>query len=439
MLTSLALLASLAALAAEPSPAARQLLTDADARIQKHRTADAVIKLTPKPGETLAAGTRVRIEQVRHAFLFGSNVFNLGRLRTPQDNEAYARRFAELLNFATLAFYWWSYEPQQGQPAYERSRRAAEWCWENGIVPKGHPLAWNWADPPWLPDDLHAVMNMQLTRISQCAQHFKGQIQYWDVVNEATHYDRPELKNKQAVKLTAAIAKIGVGPYVRKAFLAARQASPQAKLIINDYRLDADFENRVLKQLVDESGEKLYDVIGLQSHQHGGAIPAETLWAACERFGKYGKPLHWTETTFVSGEQGYNLAETRPGFKWDSTPEGEKRQAEDVTRFYTLLFSHPAVEAITWWDFSDQGAWQRAPAGLLRKDMSPKPAYQALLKLIKGKWWTKTEAVVEQDGTLRFHGFYGQYKVTVGEGEKERKGLFTLKPGTGEPIPVELQ
>lgn len=439
MLHSLVLFLSIAPFTAQPSPAAQELLADADARIQKHRTADAVVSLISKSGGAFPAGTKVRIEQTRHAFLFGSNVFNLGRLRTQQDNDTYARRFAELFNFATLAFYWWNYEPQRGQPNYERSRRSAEWCWEHGIVPKGHPLAWNWVDPSWLPEDLDAVMQLQIDRISQCARHFKGQIQYWDVVNEATHYDRPELKNRQAVKLTAAIAKVGVGPYVREAFRAARQASPQAKLIINDYRLDADFENRVLKQLVDEKGEPLYDVIGLQSHQHGGAMPIENVWATCERFGKYRKPLHWTETTFVSGEQGHNLAERRPGFQWQSTPEGEKRQAEDVTRFYTLLFSHPAVEAITWWDFSDQGAWQRAPAGLLRKDMSAKPAYEALLKLVKGKWWTRTDATVQQDGTLRFHGFYGEYRVLVGEGEKELKGTFSLKPDIREPIRVELR
>ena len=54
-----------------------------------------------------------------------------------------------------------------------------------------------------------------------------------------------------------------------------------------------------------------------------------------------------------------------------------------------MLFSHPAVAAVTWWDFTDQDAWQQAPAGLVRDDMSPKPAYEQLRSLIKGKWWTK--------------------------------------------------
>ena len=78
-----------------------------------------------------------------------------------------------------------------------------------------------------------------------------------------------------------------------------------------------------------------------------------------------------------------------------------------------MLFSHPAVEAITWWDFSDRGAWQRAPAGLLRKDLSPKPVYQRLMALIKDKWWTRTTTKTDADGMARFRGFLGQYHVTV--------------------------
>ena len=97
------------------------------------------------------------------------------------------------------------------------------------------------------------------------------------------------------------------------------------------------------------------------------------------------KPLHFTEATILSGELGYELKKSRPGFDWKSTSEGERRKAADVERFYTVLFSHPAVEAITWWDAGDQGAWQGAPAGLLRADMSPKPAYDVLLGLVKGK------------------------------------------------------
>ena len=85
---------------------------------------------------------------------------------------------------------------------------------------------------------------------------------------------------------------------------------------------------------------------------------AQETWDICERFAKVGKPLHFTEATILSGHPGYELKRNDPHFQWTTTPEGEQRQAEEVVQFYTILFSHPAVQAITWWDFSDQGAWQ---------------------------------------------------------------------------------
>jgi hypothetical protein len=121
-----------------------------------------------------------------------------------------------------------------------------------------------------------------------------------------------------------------------------------------------------------------------------------------------------------------------------STSEGEKRQARQVTEFYRVLFSHPAVEAITWWDFTDQNAWQRAPAGLVRDDMTPKPAYNELERLIKDKWWTQTETTVEAEGQARFRGFLGQYEVAARIGSRKLTGTFQLDKSEKKTIEVRL-
>ncbi len=454
---------SVVAAAAEGVPDEAALLAGAEARIREHRMGEVVLKLVLPPGRTLEAGTQVRIEQQRHAFLFGCNIYSLGRCRSPEDNVAYEKHFAELFNFATLPFYWWSYEPTRGEPRYEDTERILAWCKAHNITPKGHPLAWNYVDPKWLPDDPAAVIDLQLKRIGECAHRFKGGITIWDVVNEATHYDREEVR-KQAPKLTAAIERMGVPPFLRASFRMARAVHPQATLIINDYRLDEDYATQVVEPLVDDAGKPLYDVIGLQSHQHAGAIALTRVWAVCERYAKFGKPLHWTETTFVSGEQGWDLRKQRPGFEWVSTPEGEKRQAQDAVRFYTLLFSHPAVEAITWWDFSDQNAWKQAPAGLLSVDMTPKPAYRALHDLVKHQWWTRFELTLGQDRPgdpgadepasqgsddnaappggadhLRIRGFLGDYRVTLAGPDGPLTGTFTLRRGAQSPVEVTLK
>ena len=418
----------------------REILDQADARINRHRTGQATLKLIGPDGKPISSGASIRIEQTNHAFLFGSNIFKLGKCRTPADNAAYEKHFAELLNFATAPFYWWSYERVRDEPDHAGTDKILAWCKKNGIKTKGHPLAWNWGDPRWLAEDAERAMKLQLGRIDRDVRRFKGRLDIWDVVNEATHYDRPGPKDRAPI-LTAAINEMGIGEYVRSAFRAARKANPDAVLLINDYRTDTDYADKVVKELVGADGKPMYDVIGIQSHQHGGAWPVAKIWDACERFAKFGKPLHFTETTFVSGEPGWDLAKRRrndPKFKWKSTPEGEKRQTEQVVRFYTVLFSHPAVEAITWWDFSDQGAWQGAPSGFLRADMTPKPAYHALKKLVKGKWWTRTEVAVGSEGRAGFRGYFGDYRVTI-TGDESLTGIFRFDKTSASVIEVDVK
>ena len=99
---------------------------------------------------------------------------------------------------------------------------------------------------------------------------------------------------------------------------------------------------------------------------------------------------------------------------WPSTPEGEARQADEVVRHYRTLLSHPAVAAITWWDFAD-GGWLNAPSGLVRRRRhAASPPTTRCSALIKGDWWLPpTTLRTAADGTVRFDGFLGEYAVSA--------------------------
>jgi hypothetical protein len=157
---------------------------------------------------------------------------------------------------------------------------------------------------------------------------------------------------------------------------------------------------------------------------HGGPWSTEKTWEVCERFSRFKVPLHFTETTLLSGKKGWQREQP-----WPSTPDGEAWQAKEAVRLYTILFSHPAVEALTWWDFCDFYAWQRAPAGFLRRDMTPKPMYLALKDLIKNQWWTQTNLKTDQNGETSFRGFLGDYNITVTVGDKKLTEDLVLKKG----------
>ncbi len=391
-------------------------------RIRKHRTTEATVTVVGEDGKPLA-NTPVVIRQVRHQFLFGCNAFGLNPADGAAAQRAYQERFAALFNYATLPFYWGAYEAQQGQPAVERLRRLANWCIAHRVTAKGHPLCWHEVPPRWLAGKTpEEALKLQLDRIRRDVAAFEGTVDVWDVVNEAVVL--PNYR-RGVSPLPELCRKLGRVELLRQTFAAARAANLKAVLALNDYDTSAKYAGLVRDAL---AAKVPLDVVGIQSHMHHGYWGARRAWEVCERFARLGRPLHFTETTILGGPRKADLDYRKYYRDWAPTPEGEKRQAEQVREFYTVLFSHPAVQAITWWDFSDRGAWLGAPAGLVRRDMTPKPAYEALRKLIKEDWWTaEVRLTTDAAGQVRFRGFLGDYTVAA----RGAAGAFRLeRPGT---------
>jgi hypothetical protein len=153
----------------------------------------------------------------------------------------------------------------------------------------------------------------------------------------------------------------------------------------------------------------------------------ERVWEHCERFAKLGIPLHWSEITVPSG--------TRKSDGWTVTLQTEQEQADYVGRLYTLLFSHPAVAGITWWNPVD-GDWDTLPGGLIRSDLSPKPAYLRLLSLIKGHWWTDERLTTDLNGEVTVRAFHGEYRIAVGTEAESRERKVFVRPGQVQHITI---
>ncbi len=393
-----------------------------DERIRNHRTANIALLVKGDDGRPLA-DTDVTLKQENHVFGFGSNAFKLGRCRNAKDNAAYKRRFRSLLNFATLPFYWGSYEREPGRTRQADIRRMAEWCRRNGIRAKGHPLCWHEVPCGWLEGrSLREVERLQLDRITREVGSFAGLIDTWDVLNEVCvmpHWNRSDL-----VSIPRLCRKLGRVELIKRCLQTARRANPGAVLILNDYDVSPRYEKLIADCL--KAGVH-FDVIGIQSHMHAGYWGAAKTWDVLERFARFGKPLHFTEATLLSGRLKTDGDWHKPRRNWRSTRSGEARQEREVVEFYRLLYSHPAVAAVTWWDFSDQNAWQGAPAGFIRDDMSPKPAYTALRQLVKGDWWTGTKRLTtDAAGQVRVQLGLGEYLVSAG---RSSGTLSITRPG----------
>ena len=386
--------------------------------IKKTRTTDATITIL-KADHTPLANQEVTIEQTNHKFLFGTAAFDLVPLASgkytgeaKEQAEQRAENVNALFNAATLPFYWAGFEPQHGTPITEKVKNAARWCLDHNMVTKGHPLCWHTLTADWLLlMNTSEVLQAQIARIQRDVSDFRGLIDMWDVINEAVIMP---VFNKYDNGITRLCRELGRIQMIKTMFETARETNPAATFLINDFDVSSAYD--ILIEGCLEAGIK-FDVIGIQSHMHQGWWGVEKTLKVLENFERFNLPIHFTESTLVSGDlmppeivdlNDYQVTD------WPTTSEGEERQARETVQHYQALFAHPLVEGITWWDSLD-GGWLNAPAGLIRKDGSLKPAYTELMKLIKGEWWlTPTPFFTDEKGQIHLNCFLGEYKLTFG-------------------------
>lgn len=363
----------------------QRVLADAEQRIDRNRKGQATLTLLDAQGKPIA-NQPMRVKLSRHAFLFGANSFMLFNFATPEENEKYEKRFAELFNYTTTYFYWRDYEREQGHPTYDKTDRILAWAQSNGITVKGHPLLADFSSsiPQWhegLP-----TPEMQQQRVSQIVQRFRGQIDLWDVVNEPAH---------------------GTGIGIDLPYRAARKANPDAVLVLNDHSQLANGYppyRQLLKRALSDGVP--IDAIGIQGHNPlAYRFPLHWVERYLDQYAEFGLPIHITE--FIVPSANHAVQGSHLQGNWD-----EALQADYAEKFYTLCFAHPAVSAITWWDLCDRGAWL-SNSGLLRDDLSPKPAYDRLHNLIHQKWTTDLTLTTDQQGRLSFTGFFGDYQASL--------------------------
>ena len=374
------------------------------------------------PDGTPAASRDVKADQVSHQFLFGCGAFDAVEMMKTQDEgkKEFLRermeKWLKLFNYGTLPFYWGRYEPEEGKTAYPETMAAAKWLREKGVQVKGHPLCWHTACAPWLMQYSNAeILRRQIERIHRDVGAFRGVINLWDVINEVVIMPMFDRYDNAITRICRELGRTGL---VKEVFAAAKETDPDAVLLINDFNTSPKYE-----QLIEDLLEADVPVsaIGIQSHQHQGYWGAEKLNDVLERFSRFNLPIHFTENTLISGElmppHIVDLNDWQVD-EWPSTPEYEERQAREISEMYTILFSHPLVEAITTWDFND-GCWLKAPSGFVHEDNSEKPSYHALKKLIHEDWETHETLVTDGEGFLTLTGFRGGYTLRTAAGEAE--------------------
>lgn len=383
-----------------------------DRDIEKYRKADYV-------AEGFAPGETVQVEQVSHQFLFGSNTFLFDHQKTEEGREAYKNLWRELFNAATVAIYWRDFEPVRGQLRWGADspyiyRRPPvdpilDFCATNNINVNMHALVYgsNFAVPKWWTRDypLRERERDIFEHIALVGRHAGNRAQRWDIVNETLHQHFREPMPED---------------YYFKTYDWAKAMLPDsAQFGTNEGDLqwgcngDMKIIVRIVKNLI-ARGAKV-DHVGIQCHIYNvkdfppivtgkarGLYP-QSMRETLDFLATIGKPVQLSELTLCSP---------------DGSEKGFLQQAELVRNFYRMIFSHPAVNALTWWNAVDFGGYGTEPeySGLLTKDFKKKPAWYVLDELINKEWKTRLAVKADEKGVVRFRGFKGNYRLTDSQG-----------------------
>jgi endo-1,4-beta-xylanase len=301
-------------------------------------------------------------------------------------------QFKALFNFATLPhFFLRHYEEVQGTARPEGAEQILKWLAQAGIEAKGHPLVYLIEPniPPWLRGKAYNTMAEAMrTRVVREVGHFKGRINVWDIINEP-HLPNQHYTQEQIVELTRIAAE------------ATKQANPAATRIVNinwptgDYVVAPPARPLVAKGMAQTPYQYFkalqvakvdYDIIGIQMYYWG--LDMMEISRLLDRFAQFEKPIHITEIG-ISSAPGvdkrslFNKQDLSVLLGEWHRPWDEAVQADWLEQFYTIAYSKPAVQAISWWEFSDHEGSGWPFGGLLQKNFTPKKSYARLQNLRK--------------------------------------------------------
>lgn len=418
----------------EMSENSRQRMT---AGVELYRKGDAKLTVAHTDGSPLGEEVTLRAVLKNHEFRFGANLFMLDEFENDEKNRIYREKFPELFNLGTVPFYWSDLEPEEGKPRYAADsprvyRRPApdlcvNYCLEKGIEPKCHCLNYDNFAPVWVKDcTVQEHKRKMEKRFREIAERYADVIPTFEVTNET-------LQSIDARRTRFFYEN----DFLDWSYRMADRYLPNNRLIINDYDIwnPGSYNDRCLYYMQIErllrDGITHLDSIGMQFHsffskdaEAGMAAQRynpDRLYRLMDNYARLGLAEQITEMTI-------------PAYSGD--PEDEEIQADLLEGVYRTFFSHPAMEAIIYWNVVDGYAF-RAPQGdmtageniyhgaLLRFDLSEKPAYKRLRKLIREEWHTDVTIPVK-NGTADLRGFYGDYDITVYENGRAVPAQWTL-------------
>ncbi|KOS06361.1 hypothetical protein AM493_10215 [Flavobacterium akiainvivens] len=240
--------------------------------------------------------------------------------------------------------------PQKDVYFFKDADSIVEFAINSGKRIHGHTLIWHRAVPEWVTSfkgsrhDWDILLNKYITTV---VEHFKGKVHSWDVVNEAFEDNGDFRKNIWYEHLGK--------DYIKKAFIYAHKADPNAILFYNDYGQERFPEknkaiNKFILSLVNENVP--IHGIGAQFHTNVN-LKKDKIEEALIDIASTGLYVHISELTIIVNGNWSDKQYVQD----ESSVEAQMQKFADVINTYKNIVAPKQRYGITFWNVGDSDSY----------------------------------------------------------------------------------
>ena len=432
----------------EPNAPWRQA---AQARIEKYRKGDLMVKVTDAAGR-LVPNAAVQATLTRQAFLWGSSTpvgmlpgqhvkpYNADFQRTAgasdADKKTLQDTFLRLFNATTQSVTWAVWDGADARISRDDILAGLTWFQQNGIpvlnsqvvypgpeftdptvaktlMTKDHAPEFEKAVDGFIAGQLSPPLGDLLSSV-EIANEIEGRPQYTDVLGHeavAGWFKTAQADNPK-------IGREINGPYS----LGQQSVQTEGRGAAWPTTDGLQYYYDLIAYLCRQGAPIQY--VGFQNHTGLGAPGPEAVLRSLDQFATLGLPLEVTEfeVTLQDGKD----------------PAQRQYQADYVRDYLTAVFSHPSVRAVILQDFWQPGAWQyEGASAFFNADWSANPHEKVYEDLVRHQWWTRASGTTTRAGTYATRGFLGDYDITATAGGRTRTVHATLTRA-GQEVKITL-
>ncbi|WP_406609382.1 endo-1,4-beta-xylanase [Agarivorans sp. JK6] len=283
-------------------------------------------------------------------------------------------------------------QPRQGDFTFQDADNLVDWALDNNITVHAHALVWHSQMPSWMENYQGDWLTMMDTHVSTVADHFKGRVVSWDVVNEAFNDNND---NGYATYRDTDANSGGHGSpwyqnlgkdYIPEAFKMAHAADSGAELYYNDYNIEDDGAKLAsVLRMADEllADDIPIDGIGFQMHVSYDWPSAQAIGTSFAKVVAKGLKVKVTELDIKMNPNG-----DRNTFTAAMAEEQKLRYQEIIKAYYDNVPAN-LRGGITVWGVSDADSWIPHFTGhndwplLFNSSLEQKPAIEGVANELK--------------------------------------------------------